>query len=378
MTVAVDGRALNRPHVRGIGRYLLRILRSDAAQEIRWIVFGDRPDLPIWIDESDGISVRAFECRGDRVHAWEQIALPLRARRAGADVLFCPAGEAPMWQPLPTVITLHDVIPWITRDEGSGPGLYRDRVLPRAFAAAAAMMSPSRSSVDAIVNRWPALSQKLTMVPNGVEELFLAATPGALPASLHAAGVRQPYVMYVGGEIARKRFDWAIQVWRDATQGQVPLVACGINAHAQESLRSALPSDLRGSVHFVGYVSDADLAAMYVNAALVLYPTAYEGFGLPAVEAQACGTPVLFSAVTSLSELQGPGACILPANDKDAWVQACRLHIRQRTSRVVQDERARAWAAQFSWRSTAARVIAVLQAAARCGVAASQLHESVL
>jgi glycosyltransferase involved in cell wall biosynthesis len=377
LTIAVDGRALNRAHVRGIGRYLLRVLQSDAAREIRWIVYADRPDLPIWIEKSDRISVRIFECRGDRFHAWEQIALPLRARLASADVLFCPAGQAPMWQPIPTAITLHDVIPWMTEDEGMQAGLYRDRVLPLAFHAAAAMMSPSSNSVRDIVNRWPALDSRISMVANGVDDAFFAR-PGLLPESLRAVGVRRPYVMYVGGEIARKRFDWAIDVWRDATQGAVPFVACGVNTHAQQGLRDALPPELRAHVHFVGYISDAELAAMYAHAALVLYPTIYEGFGLPAVEAQACGTPVLFSAVGSLSELAGPGACILPVDDKRAWVDACRALIHQRTDTAVRDERARSWAAQFTWASTAAQVVDVLQATARHVVEAPALHESVL
>jgi glycosyltransferase involved in cell wall biosynthesis len=237
-------------------------------------------------------------------------------------------------------------------------------------------MSPSPQSVRDIVSRWPSVASKIHTVPNGVDDAFVKARPGALPVSLRSSGVQQPYVMYVGGEIPRKRPDWALDVWREATQGAVHFVACGVNTHAQEGLRNSMPDALRARIHFTNYVSDADLAAIYVNAALVLYPTLYEGFGLPALEAQACGTPVLFSAVGSLTDLVGPGACLLPVDDKAAWVAACREQIQQRTGATVQNERARAWAAQFAWASTAARAIGILHAAAGDVADATALRES--
>jgi hypothetical protein len=90
--VAVDGRSLNRAHVRGIGRYLLRILQASASHDecLHWTVYGDRPDLPVWIESSTHVDVKIFECRGDRFQAWEQFALPAKARSAGMDALFCP------------------------------------------------------------------------------------------------------------------------------------------------------------------------------------------------------------------------------------------------------------------------------------------------
>ena len=77
------------------------------------------------------------------------------------------------------------------------------------------------------------------MIPLGVDESFAAARPGPLPQSLVAAHVRSPYLLYVGGEIPRKRLDWALEVWREATACSVHFVACGVNAHAQEAIRDA-------------------------------------------------------------------------------------------------------------------------------------------
>ncbi|HWF83329.1 MAG TPA: glycosyltransferase family 1 protein [Vicinamibacterales bacterium] len=365
--IAVDGRSLNRAHVRGIGRYLLRILQAPPRPDeapLRWTVYGDRPDLPVWIESSEHVDVKIFECRGDRFQAWEQLALPANARRS-SDVLFCPGVTGPAWQPIPTVIAVHDIIPWLMEDESMPAGFYRDRVLPRAYASAAALVAPSQSSVHDIVARWPSLQPRLHMIPLGVDETFLTAQPGPLPDSIVAAHIKRPYLLYVGGEIPRKRLDWALDVWRDATAFTVHFVACGVNAHAQDAIRERLPPESRSMIYFANYLPDSEMPALYMNAAAVLYPTMYEGFGFPAVEAQACGTPVLFSAVGSLAELAGPGAAVLPADDKAAWVAACRRLIQERAVAPPRpNDSAREWAAQFSWRSTADRQIDVLAAVA--------------
>jgi glycosyltransferase involved in cell wall biosynthesis len=365
--IAVDGRSLNRAHVRGIGRYLLRILQAPPHLDeapLHWTVYGDRPDLPVWIQPSEHVDVKIFECRGDRFQAWEQIALPEKARRSASDVLFCPGVTGPAWQPVPTIIAVHDVIPWLMEEDSIHAGFYRDRVLPRAFASAAALVAPSNSSVHDIVTRWPSLEPKLHMIPLGVDEAFLTAQAGPLPESIVTAHIKRPYLLYVGGEIPRKRLDWALDVWREATASTVHFVACGVNAHAQEAIRARLPPESRSMIYFANYLPDSEMPALYMNAALVLYPTMYEGFGFPALEAQACGTPVLFSAVGSLAELAGPGATVLPADDKAAWVAACRTLIQERSAAHRQNDRAREWAAQFSWRSTADRQIDVLAAVA--------------
>jgi alpha-1,3-rhamnosyl/mannosyltransferase len=101
------------------------------------------------------------------------------------------------------------------------------------------------------------------------------------------------------------------------------------------------------------------MPALYQNAVAVLYPTQYEGFGLPALEAQAVGTPVLFSDVSSLSELKGPGAVIMPPNDLDAWVGTCRNLMAARAEAPEPDQTARAWARRFSWDSFAKRTVEV-------------------
>jgi alpha-1,3-rhamnosyl/mannosyltransferase len=103
---------------------------------------------------------------------------------------------------------------------------------------------------------------------------------------------------------------------------------------------------------------------LYYHANAVLYPTLYEGFGFPALEAQAVGTPVLFSALGSLAELQGPDAIVLSPKDFDAWLGTCRRLLRERNEPSLPSPRARAWASGFSWDVSAKRHLDVYRRAA--------------
>jgi alpha-1,3-rhamnosyl/mannosyltransferase len=106
---------------------------------------------------------------------------------------------------------------------------------------------------------------------------------------------------------------------------------------------------------------------LYMRAAAVLYPSLYEGFGLPAIESQAVGTPILFSDVGSLSELKGPGAQVLPVDDMRAWVTAVSAAVSARRAGRGQNEAARRWARQFSWDVYTQRTLAIYRAICRPG-----------
>jgi alpha-1,3-rhamnosyl/mannosyltransferase len=124
LRVAVDARELNRPHLRGMGKYLLELIRhSKVAQSIEWQLFSDRPDLPFHQPREAGVSVRITDVPGYRIHAWEQCYLPIMA--AGADILHCPFSRAPWLQLRPTVVTIHDTIPWESKRTVMGPRLLR-------------------------------------------------------------------------------------------------------------------------------------------------------------------------------------------------------------------------------------------------------------
>lgn len=349
-----------------MGKYLRELLaRSGDAREIRWELLSDRPDLPLHAPKAANIGVERFEMRGFRFHAWEQLALPARVRRMRPDLLHCPGGRLPWWQPVPTVITLHDAMPWLLAEAEWPAGWYRDQLVPRALRKCAAIITVSESSRRDIVGLWPQLLPKVHVIPIGVGDEYLHAAPAPLSPALQANGIRPPYLLYVGAHIARKRLNWALQTWEEIADDGVSLVICGVDS-APAGLLDGIAPEMRSRVCFLPFVAEPEMPGLYLNAAAVLYPTEYEGFGLPALEAQAVGTPVMVGNVNGLSELNGPAAHVLPLQDLAAWVETARSLVDQRRHDPRPNERSRSWARGFSWDTCAARTLAVYeQTAAR-------------
>jgi glycosyltransferase involved in cell wall biosynthesis len=233
-------------------------------------------------------------------------------------------------------------------------------VLPRAYKKCAAIITISEASKRDIIRLWPALTEKLHVIPNGVGDNYLDAKPGPLSDSLQSIGVKEPYLLYIGGCIPRKRLQWAIRVFEQLSDPRLNLVVCGVEKSAQSEVRAQLPAAVRSRVCFTPFVAETDFPRLYQNGVAVLYPTLYEGFGLPVVEAQAVGTPVLFSALGSLGELDGPAAIVLPSNDLTAWTDACRSLVAQRHN-PSPNQQARVWARKYSWDVSADRTIEVYE-----------------
>jgi glycosyltransferase involved in cell wall biosynthesis len=355
ITVAVDGRCLNTAHVRGMGKALLRLLReASGSNEFAFELYGDEPRAPLLAPPGCHVSTRVWEQRGHRFHAWEQLGLPWAAWRRGASVLHAFGTWAPAWQPVPTVVTVHDTLPWTEEP----PSTYLTRVLPAAYRRAAAIITPSRSSARDIVALWPEVQNRVTVIPWGIDAPYFDTPDAPLPASLRDAGVRGPYLLYFGGRIPRKRLEWAISVWSALASDdtELALVVCGLEAESRAEWTRRVSDGLRSRFICLDFVDEAALPSVYAAAAAVLYPTLYEGFGFPALESQAVGTPVLFSALGSLAELAGPDAIVLPPDDLDAWVAAVR-HVRTEGRR--ERTAGREWARGFSWASAWGKLASV-------------------
>jgi glycosyltransferase involved in cell wall biosynthesis len=366
MTIGVDARSLTVDHLRGMGNYLCGMIGALAADHgLSWQFFSDRPDLPFHspLPPQHLAPLAAFDCPGFRLHTWEQAVLPFEARRRGIDVLHCAGNTVPFWQPVPMVVTIHDTMIW-DRDEAVPAGFYRDTLLPRAFARAAAIVTISEQSQRDILRRWPALAPKLHVIPHGVDPGFIAARPAPLDNVLQTAGIRAPYLLYCGGLMPRKRLPWALETFAALNDAALQLVVLGVPESGHAAARDAISPELRARVCFAPFLAQTLMPRLYQNAAALLYPTLYEGFGFPALEAQAVGTPVLMSALGSLAELVGPGAVVLDPEDRDGWVATARAAVHSRRSGEGPNETVRRWAQRFTWEASAAAHLAIYRRAA--------------
>jgi glycosyltransferase involved in cell wall biosynthesis len=362
--VGIDARCLNTTHVRGMGKYVADMLSHiPDSDHLQWTLFGDRPEAPF--HPPPGIQARTdiFDLKGYRFHTWEQLGLPWHALRAEVQVLHCTATTLPFWQPVPTIVTVHDTLPWACNDSRHR-GPYFDRLVPAALRKCWGIITISEQSRRDIIGLWPSVERKLHLILHGVADAYLDGKRSTLSESLAGELGATPYLLYIGGDVPRKRLDWAVRVFERLEASHLQLAVCGYSADGARRARDKLPEALRGKVRFLPFVSESDMPALYQNAIAVLYPTLYEGFGFPAVEAQALGIPVLFSAVGSLKELRGPAAEVLPPDDLDAWVSTTRRLIGERGESRVLNESARAWARRFSWSVSARRHAELYRAAA--------------
>lgn len=365
LRIGVVARCLNTAHIRGMGTYVFELLRqSQSHADLSWHLFADDTRQPMVVPPGGRIQADVFEFRGDRFHLWEQIGLPLRTLKRSVDVLHCTEGTLPLWQPKPTVVTLHDTLSWDEHAPGKVETAYFDRVLPAAMHKSAAIVTISQSSKNDILNRWPGLEPKLSVIPHGIASEYFIEEPPALPASLKAQIETSPYVIYLGGPLQRKRFDWALNVMAHCKHPEVKLIACGFGYEARDHASRNLLAELQDKVYFASFLSDSELRALYRGAQAVLYPTLYEGFGFPVVEAQAAGVPVIFSALGSLAELIGPLAMVVPPFDLDAWLAALTEALSLGEARVEKSRSAKTWARNFSWAESLEKHLAVYRAAA--------------
>jgi glycosyltransferase involved in cell wall biosynthesis len=348
--IGIDARCLNASHLRGMGKALLHLLRQRRNNpDIEFILFADEPKNHLQVPNDGFLESRVWEVKGHRFHTWEQIGLPRMASSTRCDILHCFGTWCCYWQPVPTVVTVHDVLPW--REEP--PNFYRRKLLPAAYRKAKAIITISKSSHNDICSLWPDLASKTTVIPWGIGEEYLSTESVEPDEFLQQHGVCDPYLLYFGGEPPRKRLSWAIDVWRHLDEPNLKLVLCGL---ANPKLFNPLEAKLRENIICLPFVPEKSMPSLVAQARAVLYPTLYEGFGFPALEAQAVGTPVLMSAVGSLKELAGPGATLLPTYDLDSWVCACRKILMEGKPSLPE---ARQWAGLFNWDSAFQKTVDV-------------------
>lgn len=351
LRVGICATSLNTAHLRGMGKYLIEMCSQARPEDgVAWTLFAQDLHRPMQLPRAQQVQADVFDFPGDRFSLWEQVGLPSRIDRHRLSLLHWAENTMAWWQPCPAIVTIHDTIPWEMETDSRWLHWYWHRLMPAAFRRSAAVVTISESSRRDILARWPDLEPKIAVIPHGIEAAYFDPPTCELPMALSTALAGARFAVYLGGPMPRKRFEWALKTLATQPDAKLKLVACGFGADAREAARQALPRELQGRVVFAEFLSDAELRALYGGAAAVLYPTLYEGFGFPAVEAQAAGTPAIFSPLGSLAELTGPLSTLVPADDLAAWAAA--LHEAATLPpevRAAKAARARIWAQGFRW-----------------------------
>jgi len=296
---------------------------------------------------------------------WQQIALPMALARGGFDLLHAPGYVAPLLAPLPVVLTLYDTLAL------SHPGLctvgnrwhYRFMV-PLSARRAAAVIVPSETTRRDVERFMPWATARIRVIPLGVDKRFSVLQDEAATRRLQTTyGLTGPYILFVGGLEPKKnlaRLIGAFHLLKQRRDLPHRLVLAGAPSWDRSDVERAIrETGLGEAVLLPGFVPPDLLPALYRGAELFVFPSLYEGFGLPPLEAMACGTPVIVSDRGALPEIAGPGALAVNPLMTSDIAEAMESVLTQCDVRTELIARGLRRAAEFSWDRVAAATEAV-------------------
>ncbi|HEX8231312.1 MAG TPA: glycosyltransferase family 1 protein [Chloroflexia bacterium] len=299
--------------------------------------------------------------------AWEQLVLPGAALRHKLDLLHCPVNVRPVLSACPTVVTIHDLV-FLRSPESFHPAKRRYLSAMTGWSArhAAHVIAVSESTRRDVIDLLGVRPGKVTTVHNGVGEQFRPVSEAERQAFRAQQGITGRMLLYVGTLEPRKNLPMLIRAFaalaEDPDMQDVKLYVGGSKGWYYDEIFSTaerLGLTQSGRVIFLGRVPDEQLPLWYNVATAVAYPSLYEGFGLPALEAMSCGTPVLASNTSALPEVVGGGGLLLDPGDETAWLGAMQRVLSNGELRAELAAMAREQASRFSWDRSARETVAV-------------------
>ncbi|MFO1039737.1 MAG: glycosyltransferase family 1 protein [Geminicoccaceae bacterium] len=293
------------------------------------------------------------------------LTLPWRLHRDRIDLLHA-AYIPPPWTRVPLVFTLHCSSPFVR------PELFPPAIRARLLALIGLGMRQARRVVCVsedvrrhALKHYDVPEQRLVVVHNGVGDHFTPTPEDMLAPALARYGIRRPYVLAVGRAEPRKNLERVIAAAARVRRRMpdLSLVLAGAPSWAERGLQAALAAEGGSHGKWVGYVPNREMPLLYGGAAVFLFPSLWEGFGIPVLEAMACGTPVITSDGSSLPEVAGDAALLVDPTDTEAIAQALDRVLSDPALAATLHERGRRQAARFSWQRTAVETLAVYEQA---------------
>jgi glycosyltransferase involved in cell wall biosynthesis len=305
---------------------------------------------------------------------WTHARLSAELWRHAPDVLFVPSHVIPLWHPPRSVVTIHD-LGYLAFPAAHTRARRIELHLTTLWSALAArrIIAISQATRADLVQHYGISPNKIDVVHHGLSPQFRPLDGAAVAEACARYGLGAPgsYLLYVGTVQPRKNLarliDAFAQVARQEAGGAaLRLVIAGKRGWLTEEIeRRAAAGGVAGQVVFPGFVADADLPALLSGALAFVFPSLYEGFGMPVLEAMACATPVLTSTTSALPEVAGDAALLVDPHDTEAIAEGIARLLSDAALRERLRERGMQRAAQFTWQRCASETLRVLAA---CGI----------
>lgn len=356
--IGVDLRALV-PTPTGIGVYTRSLLLELAKLgSFHYRGLAHRPPR-----EAETLTAAGIESEADPAPLgviWQQLKLPKRLDRGDLDLFWSPLMTLPLRCPVPAVATVHDLTAILM------PENHRFKVrwsifpfLRPSLERADRLVAVSQATADDLAFHFPQVAKKIRVVHSGVDPEFRPGTRETIEATRDEIDAPDGYILYAGTLEPRKNLGAVLDAWealRADDPGQPPLVLVGPYGWGSRDMMRRLESLAPLGVKVLGHVDREKLVRVFQAATVFVYPSFYEGFGLPAAEAMACGIPTVVSNVSSLPEVVGDAGLQVEPTDPGELMSALRSLLESPARREELRGRSLERATRFRWERTAAEM----------------------
>jgi len=314
----------------GIGQYLIHLLREfpKVAPDVEFEIIGFEDEIEAFLTPDHPYLLHTVSPRWKHPILnilWQNLLLPRLCKTHGYDAVFLPAANRrlPLWLPCPSVGTVHDFSSMhIAGKYDPLRDLYIKRVLPFLVRRLTRVIADSECTKQDIIQYARVPAERISVIPLGVDhDTFYPRDKGQSQAKVCAKyGLRPPYVLYISriehpGKNHVALIRAFAQLKRSTTLPHQLVLAGSDWTRAEEVYKAAEGSGLGEEIRFTGFVNAKDLPELYCGADLFVFASLYEGFGMPILEAMACGIPVACSNASSLPEVAGDAAAYFPPSD---------------------------------------------------------------
>jgi glycosyltransferase involved in cell wall biosynthesis len=380
MLIGIDARFAVHKR-RGIGKYTLRLIRQLAEMDNRneYIMYIDREDAENVLPKQNNF--KAKKILPPNYLVWEQILLPRQAKKDRVQILHCTGNTAPTYldKKIKLILTILDVM--YLKDYSELPQsssvyqrlgrAYRKIIVPRAIKNVSKVITISNFSKNDIMKHFPALKEDMiTVVYLAADETFGVFDKNDASAKVRdKLGIIGSYILTLGAVDPRKNTELVIKIFRefkDENKIREKLVIVGIPNWKKTKFYSMVQeSPYKKDIIFTDFIAEGDLVLLYNCATVFLYPSLYEGFGLPTLEAMACGVPVITSSSGAISEMVSDAALLVNTHSGDEIKNALVTLLGSDELRQGLVKKGFERVKNFSWRKMAENTLRVYESVFR-------------
>lgn len=370
MRIGIEAQRIFRKNKHGMDYVVLQEIKelqqSDLVNEYYVFV---KPGEDRCVESTKNVHVIELKCPSYPL--WEQWALPRAAKKYGVEILHCTSNTAPIWCDIPLVLTLHDIIFLEPRDKQNKSlyqnlgWFYRRIDVPRILDKSCRIITVSNFEMENIISKLNIPRERMAMIYNGYNDWFRPINNCELPKAMSTKLTANDYFFFLGNTDPKKNTERTLVAYsKYLKQSEVKrklLMADLDPDYLNGIIEHNHIENIRENIVMPGYIVNSDLPYIYNNAFAFLYTSLRESFGIPLLEAMACGTPVITSNTSSMPEIGGKDAILVNPESSD---EITAMMLRLETDQTFYNEQKQIGlerAKLFSWKKTAENLLKLYQ-----------------